>query len=71
MGEKKLLKPRKVEPLSTFQVAEEYPWSRQRLALWRHQHRGPAYCKIGRLVVYLRTDLEQFLLDNRIVPGGE
>ncbi len=34
----------------------------------RHMSRGIPYCKLGRSVRYLITDIEDYLLKNRINP---
>lgn len=43
--------------------------SRQSLANWRCQRRGPVYHKIGGRIIYRAEDLEQFLHANRIDPS--
>ena len=40
------------------------------LRKWRLLGKGPAYCKIGRLVRYAEADLAAFLDANRIDPAG-
>ena len=51
------------------QAAELLNFKVQTLRNWRFQGRGPAYHKIGRRVVYLRSDLEKFLKQHRVEPG--
>ncbi len=38
----------------------------QTLRNWRHLGRGPAYCRLGRRIVYLQEDLDRFLEAGRI-----
>ena len=43
------------------------------LRKWRLLGKGPAYCKIGRLVRYADADLAEYLDANRVepvAPGG-
>ncbi|MEO0069699.1 MAG: helix-turn-helix domain-containing protein [candidate division WOR-3 bacterium] len=40
----------------------------QTLRNWRHLGRGPAYCRIGRRIVYLKEDLDRFLQASRVDP---
>ena len=40
------------------------------LRKWRFSGKGPAFCKVGRLVRYSQTDLASFLNANRIDPTG-
>jgi hypothetical protein len=40
------------------------------LRKWRLLERGPAYCKVGRLVRYAEGDLQEFLAANRVQPTG-
>lgn len=40
----------------------------QTLRNWRHLGRGPAYCRLGRRIVYRREDLDRFLESGRIDP---
>jgi len=35
---------------------------------WRHLGRGPAYCRLGRRIVYRQEDLDKFLEAGRIDP---
>lgn len=41
------------------------------LALWRKKNRGPAFIRLGRRgqIRYLRSDLANFLAQNRSEPG--
>lgn len=36
----------------------------------RHYGRGLPYCKLGKLVRYLRQDVEDYMLSCRVVPSG-
>jgi hypothetical protein len=41
------------------------------LPRWRMEGRGPAWSRLGRRVVYLRSDLLAFLAANRVEPVGQ
>ena len=45
--------------------------SLQTLRNWRHLGRGPRYCKYGRAVRYLLTDLLDWREQHRITPRQE
>ncbi len=45
--------------------------TRQKRARWRHEHRGPSYIKFGRRVKYAGSDLNTWLLKNRITTEGQ
>jgi len=47
------------------EVAEQYRCTVAALRRWRNDGRGPAYIKIGRLVRYRASDLENYLEQNR------
>lgn len=40
----------------------------QTLRNWRHLGQGPAYCRLGRRIVYLQEDLDEFLRSRKINP---
>lgn len=40
------------------------------LRKWRLLSKGPAYCRVGRLVRYSEADLAAYLDANRVQPGG-
>jgi excisionase family DNA binding protein len=40
----------------------------RQLQQWRYLHKGPAYVKAGHAVRYRRTDLDVWVLANRIEP---
>lgn len=42
--------------------------NRQTLANWRHMRKGPAYCRVGRRIIYRLEDLEAYLNTHRIDP---
>jgi len=42
--------------------------NRQTLANWRHLRKGPAYCRVGRRIVYRLEDLDTYLSTHRIDP---
>jgi hypothetical protein len=41
------------------------------LRKWRLLGKGPAFCRVGRLVRYSETDLASFLKANRVDPTGD
>ncbi len=43
--------------------------SREKLAQWRHQRKGPAYCRLGRKIVYMGYDLNAWVAANRVDPS--
>ena len=45
--------------------------SRQTLANWRYLRKGPAYCLVGRRIIYRREDLDSYLQSRRIDPESE
>ena len=51
--------------LSTEALAAELNLAVETLAEWRRQHRGPAYIKAGRRVLYRRDDIDTWLANNR------
>jgi len=42
--------------------------NRQTLANWRHMRKGPAYCRVGRRIIYRLEDLDRYLNTHRIDP---
>jgi predicted DNA-binding transcriptional regulator AlpA len=38
------------------------------LRAWRHQHRGPAFVRLGRAIRHLASDLDEFVDANRHRP---
>jgi hypothetical protein len=40
------------------------------LASWRAEGRGPAYTKLGRVVLYQGVDLKSFIVSRRREPGA-
>ncbi len=38
---------------------------------WRHQHTGPCYSKLGKPVVYLKSDLNLYISQNRVDPSSK
>lgn len=40
------------------------------LRKWRLLGKGPAYCRVGRLVRYSEPDLDSYLEANRVQPVG-
>lgn len=49
------------EVLATKQVADEYGLSEGTLRYWRHRDEGPASFRIGRRVLYRRSELESWI----------
>ncbi|MDR7185499.1 putative DNA-binding transcriptional regulator AlpA [Microbacterium trichothecenolyticum] len=50
------------EFLSPDQVADLLPGvNRNTLAMWRYEHKGPKYYKLGRKVVYALDELEAWI----------
>jgi hypothetical protein len=50
------------------QAAEFLGCTVSALRKWRLLERGPAYCKVGRLVRYTNADLAEYLDANRVEP---
>jgi excisionase family DNA binding protein len=42
----------------------------QTLAQWASQGRGPRYARVGRKVLYERSEIERFIAENMVGPGG-
>lgn len=51
--------------LTTRDVSREYRLTESSLEKWRVAGVGPAYLKLSRRVMYRRSDVEQWLADNR------
>ncbi len=49
------------ELLTTDEAAELLRSNTNTLAFWRNQKQGPAWAKLGRRIVYRRSDLEAFI----------
>ena len=49
------------ELLTTDEAAELLRSNTNTLAFWRNQKHGPAWAKLGRRVVYRRSDVEAFI----------
>lgn len=48
----------------------EFGVCEQTLANWRCIGRGPAYSRLSaRMIVYDRSDVEQFFSDHKVTPG--
>ncbi len=54
--------------LNEKQTAQYLCCSVAALRKWRLLGKGPAYCKIGRLVRYAEADLAEYLDANRVEP---
>lgn len=37
---------------------------------WKRQGRGPAYCKLGKLVRYRRAEVDAWIAGQRVNPGS-
>jgi hypothetical protein len=44
--------------------------NREKLAQWPHKGMGPAFYRLGRKIVYLGADLNDWALANRVKAGG-
>lgn len=44
--------------------------STKTLQAWRHQGRGPVYCRLGRACVYRQADLDRFMESRAVHPAG-
>jgi hypothetical protein len=62
----------KAEHLTEREVASEYPFLKvKRLQAWRYVKRGgPRFLKIGRNIVYPRTEIERYL-ENHLVDTAD
>ena len=50
------------------QAAEMFGCTASTFRKWRLQGKGPAFCRVGRLVRYSESDLLAYLEDNRVEP---
>ena len=48
------------------EVEQAFGLNAKTLGLWRHQGKGPRYCKVGRKVLYKFVDVEEFLDRNKV-----
>ena len=55
------------EYLATIQAAEFLGVSKQTLALWRSDGKGPAFVRIGNVVRYAKCDLRDWMTEHRQV----
>jgi excisionase family DNA binding protein len=62
-----MTEPRLNPLLEPDQTAEFLGVSKATLEKWRNQSRGPVYVRVGRLVRYHQSDLEQWLDGGRNV----
>lgn len=53
------------------EVAEITGLAVQTLRNWRHQRKGPIFCKIGRSVRYTTESVEQFMEQNKVHTEGK
>lgn len=61
------------EVMTTMQAADYLQVSKQKLEIDRHKGKGPAFCKIGRIVRYRKSDLDAYLAGNvrqNTIEGG-
>ncbi|MFO8083101.1 MAG: helix-turn-helix domain-containing protein [Desulfobacterales bacterium] len=56
--------------LTEKQIAEHFPFSVSTLQKWRHMNKGPAYHKIGRMVLYKYEDVEGYLHQRKVMPAN-
>ena len=52
-------------PLTETEAGERLGLKVATLRAWRHQHRGPAFVRLGRAIRYLAVDIDNFLYANR------
>ncbi len=64
------MKPKRINPdeLSEADAAELLGVTKATLANWRWRGYGPSYLKIGRRIIYLRRDLEEWSTNQRVAP---
>lgn len=63
-----------ITPLEILTVAEVSEWTRvpeATLLWWRHVGRGPSSFKAGRRVLYMRSDVEEFLRERYRTTGSK
>jgi len=59
------------EYLTTTELADELRTSPETCRYWRHIGKGPASFKVGRRVLYARTDVEAFIAAARNLPTSD
>lgn len=66
------IKKGRPETLRPEEVEAEYPnlFSTRTLERWRKDGKGPAYCYVGKRIVYRREDIESFIAAGRIQTTG-
>ena len=57
-----------MERLNTTEAAEYLGVHPQTLGNWRKNHTGPPYYTVGRSIRYAVTDLNNYILDQRVEP---
>lgn len=57
------------EYLTTEEVATKLRTTPETVRYWRHEKKGPHSFKVGRRVLYARSDVEQFIADARGVSA--
>ena len=57
--------------LNDVEAAEHVGCSAALLRMWRQRGQGPRYAKVGRLVRYRLSDLQQFIEDRLVTPTAE
>lgn len=50
------------------QVEERYPLRAQTLAAWRLKGIGPAYVRVGRMIIYPVASIEHWIATNTVTP---
>jgi excisionase family DNA binding protein len=53
------------------QTAKQLGVSVETLGKWRSKQKGPAYIRVGNLIRYRQTDVEQWLRMNTVVVKGK
>lgn len=57
--------------LSTEEAAHVLGKPPRTLEQWRYLNRGPAYVKVGAGVRYRAVDIEAYITEHRVCPGGD
>lgn len=52
--------------LTTEQTAKYLQCSTQRIEIWRHHGEGPPYIKLGRMVRYRKSDLDEWIESHKV-----
>lgn len=55
--------------LTPAEVEDRYAIKKQTLANWRCQKKGPPYILLDRKVLYLINDIDEFILQHRVITS--